>query len=380
MESPPAVPVVLFANSPYMGGMEEHVLLLGRGLVRRGFRVAALCPPHEAVQPLRRALADAGVAVHCPTERQTVSFGAARRLRELVQTLRRYPGCILHLHLTGHSGGGLLQLAGQLAGARAMVRTEHLPPVLPIPAGERLAVRIRDQFLARIICVSQQTRQDHLDRLGRDPRKCVVVPNCVDLERFSPDVPAEGVRAEFGIDPHHPIIGTVSRLHEHRKGVAYFLEMAAAVARVYPMARFLIVGDGSLRAALERQAEEFCIADRVVFTGARRDIPRLLAAMQVFVMPSLYEGGPYTVLEAMAMAKPVVATPVGLVPDVITDGATGYLAPVADSAALADAVLRLLSDDALAGRLGRAGREVVAARFSLDAMVDGVADLYRQVV
>jgi glycosyltransferase involved in cell wall biosynthesis len=151
------------------------------------------------------------------------------------------------------------------------------------------------------------------------------------------------------------------------------------VAQAHPTARFLIVGDGPLRPALEREAEELGIGDQVVFTGERQDIPRLLAAMRVFVMPSLWEGGPYTVLEAMAMAKPVVATPVGLVPDAVEDHSTGLLAPIADSAALARGVLELLGDELLAARLAQRGRERVVARFSLEAMIDGVVEVYREV-
>jgi glycosyltransferase involved in cell wall biosynthesis len=283
------------------------------------------------------------------------------------------------MHCTGHSAGELVMLGGRLAGARAILRTEHLPPVPPCTARDRVLVQLRDHALTRVICVSEQTRRDHLERLGRNPEKCVVVPNCVDLERFSPRVCADGVYAEFGLDPAAPIVGTVSRLGEHRKGMSYFLQMAAAVAQVYPAARFLVVGDGPLRPALEQEAEALGIAGRVIFTGEQQDVPRLLAAMRVFVMPSLWEGGPYTILEAMAMAKPVVATPVGLVPDVVEDHVTGLLAPIADGGALARGVLELLGDEGLADRLARSGREYVAAHFSLDAMIDGVVQVYRDV-
>jgi glycosyltransferase involved in cell wall biosynthesis len=286
---------------------------------------------------------------------------------------------VLHLHLTGHAGGDLVQLAGLLAGVSAIVRTEHLPPVPPVTARERARVRLRDLGLDRVICVSSQTRHDHLELLGRNADRCVVVPNCVDLQRFSPSVSADGAHAELGLDPVAPIIGTVSRLGEHRKGIHHFLEMAAIVARAMPSTRFLVVGDGPLRPSLERQAEELGIGPRVVFTGERQDIPRLLAAMRVFVMPSLYEGGPYTILEAMAVGRPVVATPVGLVPDVVQHGTSGLLAPIGDSAALARGVLDVLGDEGLARRLAARGLEAVAARFSLDVMVDGVTAIYRDV-
>jgi glycosyltransferase involved in cell wall biosynthesis len=379
MSAQASATIVLFTNSPYMGGMEEHVLLLGRGLIQRGYPVATICSPRAAIRPLREALSSAGVEVHSVAERQGTRLGTLRRLQALTETLRRYPDCILHLHLTGHTGGDLIQLAGRLAGVRAIVRTEHIPPVPPITRRDRVMTKLRDLALDRVVCVSKQTRQDHLDRLGRDPRKCLVVPNCVDLERFSPRVDAGRIRAELNLDPVAPIVGTVSRLGELRKGISYFLEMAASVAAADPSTHFLVVGDGPLRPALERQAQELGIGSRVIFTGERRDIPELLAAMRVFVMPSLYEGGPYTVLEAMAMAKPVVATPVGLVPDVVHDGVTGRLVPVADSAALARAVLELLASDETARRLAERGRAAVVEHFSLDAMIDGVAAIYRDV-
>jgi glycosyltransferase involved in cell wall biosynthesis len=260
-----------------------------------------------------------------------------------------------------------------------MVRTEHLPPVLPITALDRARVQLRDRALAKIICVSEQTRQLHLERLGRDANRCTVVPNCVDLDRFSPILREYGVHAEFGFEPTAPIVGTVSRLGEQRKGIHHFLDMAADVAAVNPRARFLVVGDGALRPELEQQARRLGIESAVVFTGDRRDIPRLLAAMRIFVMPSLYEGGPYTVLEAMAMVKPVVATPVGLVPDVVDHRTTGLLVPIADSAAMTKAVLELLADADLARRLAERGRQAVVERFSLDAMIAGVTAIYHEV-
>jgi len=371
---------VLFTNSPFMGGMEEHILVLARGLVERGVDVAVICSDREAIEPLRFELGRAGVRVHALPER---SAGPARglpvRLRALIATLRQYPGGVLHLHLTGHNGGELVAVAGRLANMRAILRTEHLPPMPPITRRERRMVQVRDLLMDRVICVSQQTRMDHIQQLGRNPRKLVSVANCVDIERFHPSVDGAAIRRELGIGGDQPVVGTVSRFGEHRKGLNFFVDMASVVVAAYPAARFVMVGDGPLRSELEAQAASLGILDRVVFTGARRDIPELLAAMDVFVMPSLYEGGPITVLEAMALAKPVVATPVGMVPEAITDGVSGLIVPPADSGALSRAVLSLLSDPELATRLGRNGRQVVTARFSPDALVDGVVDVYRSV-
>ena len=119
------------------------------------------------------------------------------------------------------------------------------------------------------------------------------------------------------------------------------------------------------------------LSDAIVFTGARHDVPRLLAAMSVFVMPSLYEGCQYSLLEAMAMGRPIVATPAGVAPVAVQDGITGLSVPFEDAGALARAVRTLLADPGLASRLGRGGHDLIVSRFSLDSMVDGVVGVYR---
>ncbi len=338
-------PVVLFTNSFIMGGMEEHLLLLGRELVRRAFSVAAICSPAAEIEPLRAGLAAAGVDVFAPEHRPASRAGFPRRLRALVETFKRYPGCVLHIHSTGFHNGDLPMLAARLAGARSIVRTEHVPPQPPITASSKLRVRLRDRFVDRVICVSEQNRVEHIGQLGRDAEKFQVVLNGCDLRRFTPEVDGRGVREELGIDR--------------------------------PDARFVIAGDGPLRPELEHRARDLGVAGSVVFAGERQDIPRLVAAMNVFVMPSLYEGCQYTLMEAMAMAKPIVSTPAGVAPDVIHDGVTGRLVPFADGQALARGVLDLLDDGDLAVRLGRTAREVALERFSVDGMVDNLVEVYR---
>jgi glycosyltransferase involved in cell wall biosynthesis len=371
-----ARPVILFTNSWTMGGMEEHLLVLANGLLERGVDVTVLCPPAAGIGVLRERLSRSGAHVEILPDRGRTPQGFVRRILALARAVRSRPNCVVHLHLTGHTGGSLVVLVSRLAGAGGIVRTEHLPPGPGTRVGERIGVFVRDRMTDRVICVSGQNRSEHIRALGRDPSKIVVVANCLDLGRYSPRGDDGPIRAELGIPPAVPIVGTVSRLSEERKGVDHFLTMAAAVSRVRPDAVFLIVGDGALRPRLETLAHTLGVRDRVRFLGERTDVPRLLAAMTVFVMPSLYEGGPYTVLEACAMGRPVVATPVGLVPDLIRAGENGMLAPIGDSAALARAVLVLLDDDALRDRLGEAGRRAVQERHGAERMIAGVMDTY----
>jgi glycosyltransferase involved in cell wall biosynthesis len=355
--------------------MERHVLQLAGNLVKRGFRVAAICTAREEVRPLREGLAAGGVRVHALPERESLRLGPVQRLWYLTQTVRAYPACVLHIHRGDFHGGELVQLAGSLGGARAIVRTEHLPPWPPTSLPHRAWVRTRDRFLARVICASAQNRREYIEKLGRDPQKLTVIHYGVDVARFSPEMSGEDARRELELAGEVPLVGTVARL-DPQKGLSHFLEMAAAVGNRYPDVHFLVVGDGPLRAALEAQARDLGIAQRVHFVGARRDVPRWLAAMSVFVMPSTSEGGPITLLEAMAMARPVVSTPVGLAPEVVQDDVSGLLVPVEDPDSLARAVLGLLDDPVRSARLGGAARDVMVHQMSLEAMTDKVISVY----
>jgi glycosyltransferase involved in cell wall biosynthesis len=210
--------IVLFPNSSGMGGMEAHLIQLAGGLRRRGLTVAAICEPRDDTRPMRDALRDSGTVVHELGGRATAG-GPVRRVGALVETFKQYPGCVIHMHYGGYGGGELVQVAARLSGARAVVRTEHVPPQPPITRKGKLLVHLRDRFLARVICVSEQNRQEHLNALGRDAQQVMVVPNGVDLERFSPSVSGAGVAEEFGFPADAPIVGTIARLVERRKGL-----------------------------------------------------------------------------------------------------------------------------------------------------------------
>jgi glycosyltransferase involved in cell wall biosynthesis len=369
-------PIVLFPNSSGIGGMEAHLVQLAGGLRARGVEVAAICEPREDTVPMRDALRRVGAEVHeLPGY---VAGGVRGRLESLVHALKQHPGCVIHMHYGGYGGGELVQLAARLSGARAVVRTEHVPPVPPITRKGRVLVHLRDRFLDRVICVSEQNRQEHLSSLGRDARQLMVVHNGVDVSVYSPEVSGAGVAAEFGLPEGSPIVGTIARLVERRKGLNYFVEMAAQVHAARPDARFLLVGDGALRPELESQAASLGLTPEIlVFPGARTDVPRLYAALDVFAMPSLYEGCQYSLLEAMAMARPVVTTPAGIGAVAVQDQITGRLVPYQDPTALATATLDLLNDPAQAAKLAQAGRQVILDRFSLDAMVEQLVTVYR---
>jgi len=370
--------VVLFTASYEMRGMEAHITQLGAGLVRRGVRTAVICDGREEIRPMREALERAGVAVHAVPERRTARLGSLWRLHSLVDALRQHRGCLVHCHYAAHWGGDLLLAAARLAGAGPVIRTEHNAPILPAARGDGRRVRRRDRRYARVIYVSEQNRDEFLLHLGRRPEQGVVVPNGVDTDHFTTAAVPGGVRAALGLDATAPIVGTVSSLSEERKGVAQFLEMAAVIARSTPSVRFVVAGDGVLRPRLEAMARTLGLGRRVVFAGRLPDVRGVLAEMRVFVLPSLFEGCPYSVLEAMAMSRSVVATAVGSVPEVVQDGVSGILVPPADPSALADAASALVRDEARAELMGRRGRDIITSRYAVSTMVESILAVYRE--
>lgn len=373
----PGAEIVLFSSSFCMGGLEAHLIDLARGLRRRGWRVALVCSTRADIEPLRAKATEAGVEVHTVTEAPSF-FHLLPRARSLVRVLCQHPGCIVHLHLQGESGGTLMLLASRLAGVGATVRTLHNPPVPPITRRHRLAVRLSDRLLNKVICVSPETHRDQVEGLRRNPSKLVVIPNGVDLERFSLRISRGDVRRGLSIEPDDLVVGTVARLAEERKGMTEFVEMAAQVKLHWAKARFIVVGDGPLRPKLEDHVARLGLAESFIFTGYRDDVPHLLAAMDVAVFPSSYEAGPYVLLEAMAMSRPVVITPTGLAVDMIEPGVNGLLVPFHDPAATASAVGELLADPALSARMGQAARELVVKSYSTDVMIDSLARVYQE--
>ncbi len=230
---------------------------------------------------------------------------------------------------------------------------------------------LADAFTA----VSSRTLEFAVQREGVSRDRAVVIPNGIDISRWNDLPDSAEARSELDLRQEDFVVGTLGRLHE-QKGHVHLLDAAAEVLKERPRTVFLIAGYGPLRRLLEDKARELGVADRVRFLGYRRDVGRILAALDVFVLPSLWEGMSNAVLEAMAAGKPVVATAVDGNVDQVVHGRTGLLVPPADSAALAAAILEIARDPQAARDMGRLGRERVTAEFTLDRMTGAYLDLY----
>ena len=368
------VGLMMVLTSPVRGGVEEVALGLLQRLDPSEFRLSIAAP---------RALLDAlapdldGVRLDALAI-EAESFAHVGRLRTLAAFMRRIRPDVVNPHLFRSTA-----VAAPLAraiGIGRVVETYHGREAWRQGAlrGRFVADRLIARLVTRVIAVSRGAADFLVHGKGYPPDKVVVVPNGRDLTRFTPGAHREVVRKELGLDRDAPVVGVVGRL-ETQKGHVYLLEAWPEVVRAHPDARLLVVGEGSLHDALVDQARRAHVAESVIFTGFRSDVPRLLDAIDVLALPSLHEGMPLTVIEAAAAGRPVVATAVDGTPEVVREGETGALVPPADPAALARALLAMLGDADAAERMGREAYRWAHERFDVDAHVEATARVYREV-
>ncbi|MFO7975109.1 MAG: glycosyltransferase family 4 protein [Candidatus Hydrogenedentota bacterium] len=304
-----------------------------------------------------------------------------RAFKELTALFRERNYDIIHTHT---SKAGLLgRLAARRAGVPALVHTPHghvfdgyfSKPVTRIfIACERYAARRTD----RLIALTQRGLEDHVEhRVGHRDQWSVIFSG-IDFSPFKEArLRRKGTRSALGVGPDDVLIGGVGRL-EHVKGFTYFVEAAKAIAPVLPQTRFIHAGDGSLGPALRKQART--LGERFVFLGLRGDIPELMAALDIFVLPSLNEGMGRVLLEAAAAGVPAVASHVGGVSEVVHEGETGYLVPPTEPRAIAEKVLLLARDAKLRKRMGGKATKRVVPHYELEKMVERIEALYEALI
>jgi glycosyltransferase involved in cell wall biosynthesis len=340
---------------------------LARGLDQRLFRPLVCCLNFKG--RLAEPLEARGIPVFALDKRPKLDL---RVLIRLVRLMRSERVDVVHTHLWTSSFWG--RLAGALARVPVMIITEHNLDTWR-RAPHLLADRLLGRFTDDWVFVSSEVEAFYRARLALPEGRSHVVHNGVDLAPFArrPD-PAE-VRTRMGLPADARVAGVVGRL-EARKGHRFFLEAMRRVVDRVPGALGLIAGEGKEKDALLAQRGALGLAESVRLVGYWPDLAEALAALDVFVLPSLMEGHPLAILEAMAAGKPVVATDVGGNAEAVEAGVTGVLVPPADPDALADAILALLLEPERAARLGEAGRRSLDRRFSLAAAVKANEELY----
>jgi glycosyltransferase involved in cell wall biosynthesis len=287
---------------------------------------------------------------------------------------------IVHTHRYKESilGG----LASRAAGRPKLIKTVHglqerfsLIKQIKSSAYSALEYLITRLLFDRVICVSEEIRRQLSGSVPAD--RLVRIRNGVDVEACVASRSRATVRSQLNLPEATPVLGTVARLVPI-KGIDLLLRAVVSLKTAIPDVRTVVVGDGPERDRLERLAIELGLGDSVIFTGHRDDALDLIAAMDLFVLSSLSEGIPMAVLESMALGTPVVATRVGGVPEILSDGNTGVLVPAGDTKALAAALERMLVQREIAREMSDRARLAVAREHSAECMCREVAALYHQ--
>ncbi len=386
---------VLFVNAGHeLGGAEQSLLLLLGGLQGRGVETAVVL---FGDGPLRGRLRVLGIETTVvepalgvrrvgryrlagPLAGATVAAGLPAALR-LAAEARRVKADVIHTNgMKAHLLGGL---AGRLVRVPVVWHLRDFPPT-------GWAGRVFDQAVRRLpalVLANSEAVARAIRPAGSAGVPVVKLYNPVDLERFHPGVAGDRIRREFGIAEDVPLIGMVAHLTPW-KGHALFLNVARAVAETLPQVRVVVVG-GSIyetnghagyAEALGRQAAALGLSGRVIFLGARDDVPEILAGLDLLVhCPIAPEPAGRVLAEAMAVGRPVVAAHCGGIPEIVEDRVTGLLVRPLGTEAFAAAVVTLLRDPALRDRLGRAGRLRAEALFGVDAHAARVVEAYRAI-
>jgi glycosyltransferase involved in cell wall biosynthesis len=376
-EAPPAarIRVLQLITSLDRGGAENHLLALMSHADRNAFDIetAVLSGDGELVPIFRQA----GIPVHLLKARNRFDPLALSRLLSL---LRDGQFDILHSHLfRADIYAGLA--VGRLGEQRPLlVSTRHNDDrffLNPFVGLVHYLVSARQDL---IIAISDHIARFTVARGVRDPAKVRRVYHGIEppltraLEREG-----QRIRHELGIASDNFLVGNVGRL-ALQKGQRHLIAAMPLLLERVPQAHAVIAGSGDLEDYLRELAEEVGVAARVHVLGARKDVPALMHAIDVFVMPSIWEGFGLVLLEAMAAARPIVASRVATIPEVVIEGETGLLVPPGDPLALADALAQLADQPARARQFGEAGRERLRVHFSLEKMVGDTELLYRELV
>ena len=363
-----------------VAGSEKHLLTLLTSLDKAKYQVTLilLVERDKPLDDFVRRFEEEGVQVKRVLIRGDVDPLLIWRLCRL---LREGNHDLVHTHLIHADLYGTL--VAKLAGVPIIVSTKHNDNAFRRHPFYAFLDRLAAKFADKIIVISDHLKRFFVEIEKLDPRKMTRIYYGLDAAwvegRSSKIAKPISVQEELGIPPDTPLAGIIARLNP-QKGHTYLLTAFAKVIEALPEARLLIVGDGNLRRDLERQARELQITRRVTFTGWRDDIPHIMADLNFLLLPSLWEGFGLVLLEAMMMGKPIVASKVSAIPEIVVDGVTGLLVPPRDPEALAGAIIALLQDRERGEAMGQAGRARVEKHFSVERMVQQTEALYEELV
>ena len=348
-----------------VGGAERALVTLATGLDPEQFSPTVICLGPEAAlcEPLR----EAGIDVHCLNAKSIFNVDILFRLIGLLRKLKPQilQTFLFHANILGRIAGWFAGVKYVLSGIRVAEKRS------------RWYLRIdrwTNFLVTKNVCVSQAVANFTIQEGGIRAEKVCVIPNGVDIERFDEATPLD-LMAEFGIPKDASVMVFVGRL-DPQKGIRVLMEALPNILREFPIAHFLFVGEGGERPWLEQQIAELDVGSRIHLVGFRGDIPAILKASNLLVLPSLWEGMPNVLLEAMAAALPVVATDVQGVSEVLQDGKLGVIVPPCEADELTAGIRSLLQSSDHRNTLSNSSYLHVKANFTTRKMICKYADLY----
>jgi len=348
-------------------GGEAQVLHLASGLDAKGHRSIVVGQPDS---PLLERASAKGLSVEAIRMPSEWSF---RAVFEIGQVVKKHRIQVIHMH-SSHAC-----TLGGWAGRLNRIPVRVISRRVDFSLRKNPLRHFKYQWgIDRILAISEGVRRVLIED-GLDSKKINIVHSGIDLSLFDPDLSGAEGRAEFGIAANAPVIGCVAHFADH-KGHRYLIDAAGKIVRERPDVQFLLIGEGKLKNGIENQVKKLGIRKNVIFTGFQKDVPRLLAAMDLVVLSSYLEGLGTSLLDAMAMAKPVVGTRVGGIPEMIEEGENGMLVPPRDSGALSMAIIKMLDNKDKLKKMGRAGRKKVLNEFSAQAMVNKTEKVYQEIM
>jgi len=352
-----------------IGGMERVVTHLCQNLDRNKYNPMVCCLKTKGT--FAPHLESQGIKVFPLGKRGLDTPQFLLKLRNL---LRKERISLVHLHNSGPFFSGTI--AAKLAGVPVIIYTDH-SRLFPDRKSTMITEKILSLFVQQVVAVSEVVKEDLIKFEGINREKILTIPNGAEESNSSSPLALGQKLRELKLDGAYPLIGSIARLVP-QKGLEYLLEAGVKVKEEFPQAKFVIVGEGKLRPMLEKKATEIGFSSHVSFLGWRLDALEILPLFDIYVQPSLWEGLPMAILEAMAVGKPIVATKAGGIVEVLVDGENGLLVPPQNSQALAEGMITLLKNKFLSKQLGVAAQRSFRENFSVRRMVRNYEEVYER--
>jgi glycosyltransferase involved in cell wall biosynthesis len=364
--------IVYFQQNLAMGACEDYLYLLMEGINKTKFDVTFICPEASTIESLVKKTEVTGIKVY----RYSLNTGSYARIKYLVSLFRRLKPDIIHFNDPALLGF----IAGYLAGVRRLLMTHHTPELnrrynLKGEILEKIVFRCIKPY---VIFTSEYDRNTGIRKDKVLPQRSSVIYYGLPRARFSLTYDKKQIYREFLLDEGCRVVTNVARLNP-QKGQIYLVEAALYVIKRFKSVKFFFVGEGELVYNLKKEVKNRGLQDYFIFTGYRKDVPRLLSISEMLVMPSLFEGLCFAVIEASAMGIPVIATSVGGMRRSVKHGETGLLIPPRNPKALAEAIIWILDHPERAREMGQAAQQYFETLFTQERMVKKTEEFYESI-